>query len=96
MVGWFVEKFLASEYFNPTSKQAYAEGTRYNYRKAADLLRARLGTGMLVDVDQEAVEVYSVQIAREHGPSAGDDQISMISNVWEYAKGFAEFKRRGV
>jgi hypothetical protein len=75
-VGWFVEKFLASEYFNPASKQAYAEGTRYNYRKAADLLRARLGTGMLVDLDQEAVEVYSAQRA---GPVNLNSAISGVS-----------------
>jgi integrase len=94
-LGWFIEKYLASEYFNPESKKAYAEGTRYNYRKHLDLLKARLGTGMLVDIDQEAVEVYTAQIAREHGDSAGDDQIAMISNVWEHAKGFIEFKRKG-
>jgi integrase len=94
-LGWFVEKFLASDAFNPASKNAYAEGTRYNYRKHLDLLKARLGGGLLVDLDQEAVEVYSAEVAREHGNSAGDDQISMISNLWEFAKGFREFKRNG-
>jgi integrase len=94
-LGWFVEKYLASNYFNPAHKDAYAEGTRYNYRKHLDLLKARLGGGMLVDLDQEAVEVYSAEVAREHGPSAGDDQIAMVSNVWEHAKGFKEFKRKG-
>jgi integrase len=94
-LGWFVEKYLASEVFNPASKQAFAEGTRYNYRKHLDLLKARLGGGILADLDQEAVEVYSAEIAREHGPSAGDDQIAMISNLWEFAKGFREFKRHG-
>jgi integrase len=94
-LGWFVEKYLASDVFNPASKQAYAEGTCYNYRKHLDLLKARLGSGILVDLDQEAVEVYSAEIAREHGPSAGDDQIAMISNLWECAKGFREFKRNG-
>jgi integrase len=49
----------------------------------------------LVDLDQEAVEVFSAEIARKHGPSAGDDQIMMISNVWEHAKGYVEFKRKG-
>jgi integrase len=58
-------------------------------------LKARLGGGVLVDLDQEAVEVYSAEVAREHGDSAGDDQIAMISNVWEHAKGFKEFKRGG-
>jgi integrase len=94
-LGWFVEKYLASDVFNPASKQAFADGTRYNYRKHLDLLKARLGGGILADTDQEAVEVYSGEIAREHGPSAGDDQIAMISNLWEFAKGFREFKRHG-
>jgi integrase len=94
-LGWFVEKYLASDVFNPASKQAFAEGTRYNYRKHLDLLKARLGGGVLADLDQEAVEVYSAEVAREHGPSAGDDQIAMVSNLWEFAKGFHEFKRRG-
>jgi integrase len=94
-LGFFIEKYLASDYFNPESKKAYAQGTRYNYRKHLDLLKARLGGGALVDLDQEAVEVYSAQIAREHGDSAGDDQIAMISNLWKFAKKFPEFKRRG-
>ena len=94
-LGWFAEKFLASKFFDPAHKDAYAEGTRYNYRKALDLLKARLGSGFLVDLDQEAVEVYSAEVAREHGDSAGDDQISMVSNLWEFAKGFKEFKRKG-
>ena len=89
-LGWFVEKYLASDCF-----KAYAEGTRYNYRKHLDLLKARLGGGTLADLDQEAAEVYSAEVAREHGPSAGDDQIAMISNLWEFAKGFKEFKRKG-
>jgi integrase len=94
-LGWFIEKYLESDYFDPESKKAYADGTRYNYRKHLDLLKARLGCGVLADLDQEAVEVYTAQIAREHGNSAGDDQIAMISNVWEHAKGFPEFKRKG-
>jgi integrase len=94
-LGWFIEKYLASDFFDSASKKAYADGTRYNYRKHLDLLKARLGGGILVDLDQEAVEVYSAEVAREHGDSADDDQIAMISNVWEHAKGFKEFKRGG-
>jgi integrase len=94
-LGWFVEKYLESKYFDCDHQDAFAEGTRYNYRKHIELLKKRLGRGRLVDLDQEAVEVYTAEIAREHGPSAGDDQISMISNLWEFAKGFQEFKRKG-
>jgi integrase len=62
-----------------------------------DLLKARLGRGNFVDLDQEAVEIFTAQIASEHGNSAADDQIAMISNVWKFAaKKFpAEFKRKG-
>lgn len=94
-LGWFADKFLASKYFDPDHKDCYAEGTCYNYRKTIKLLKKRLGGGMLVDLDQEAVEVYSAEVAREHGDSAGDDQTSMISNLWEFAKGFQEFRRKG-
>jgi len=91
-LGFFIEKFLASEQF-----AAYADGTRYNYRKHLDLLKMRLGVGVFVDLDQEAVEIFTAQIASEHGNSAADDQIAMISNLWQFAaKKFpAEFKRKG-
>ena len=45
-LGWFVERYLASDVFDSASKKAYAAGTRYNYRKALDLLKARLGGGI--------------------------------------------------
>jgi integrase len=94
-LGWFIEQYLASKYFDAAHNDAFADGTRYNYRKHLELLKKRLGTGNLVHLDQESVEVYSAEVARDHGPSAGDDQIAMISNLWNFAKGFKEFKRKG-
>jgi hypothetical protein len=35
-LGWFVEKYLASNVFNADHKDAFAQGTRYNYRKGVD------------------------------------------------------------
>ena len=95
-LGWFGEKFLASDKFNPESRKAYAAGTRYNYEKTLRLLMKRLGTGKLHDVDQRTVEVHSGEVAREHGDSAADDQISMISNLWKFEvkNSFLEFKRK--
>jgi integrase len=94
-LGWFGQKYLASDVFNPESKKAFSAGTRYNYEKTLGLTMKRLGGGMLHDIDQEVVEVFSAEVAREHGDSAGDDQIAMISNLWKFAKGFPEFKRKG-
>lgn len=97
MLGWFVTRYLASSYFEAGHRDCYAEGTRYNYRKALDLLKARLGRGLFVDLDQEAVEVHCAEVADEHGDSAADDQIAMVSNLWKFAaKKFpADFKRKG-
>lgn len=94
-LGWFAENFLASKYFDTDHKDAYAEGTRYNYRKTLDLLKARLGGGLLVDLDQEAVEIYSAEVAREHGDSAGDDQISMISTCGSSPRALRSSSARG-
>lgn len=94
-LGWFIERYLASSKFDPNNKKAFAEGTRYNYRKALDLMKARIGVGMLADLDSEALDVYTASIERAHGASVADQQTNLISNLWEFAKGFKEFKRRG-
>lgn len=43
------------------------------------------------------LEVHSAQVAREHGNSAADDQIAMVSNLWQFAaQKFPDvFKRKG-
>jgi|RhiMetdeSRZDD1v2_1073273.scaffolds.fasta_scaffold183921_5 integrase len=94
-LGWFIERYLASSKFDPANKKCFAKGTRYNYRKALDLMKARIGAGLLADLDSEALDVYSAGIEREHGASVADQQINLISNLWEFAKGFKEFKRKG-
>lgn len=93
-LGWFIERYFASSKFDPKNKRCFAKGTRYNYRKALDLMRARIGAGMLVDLDSEALDIYSAGVEREHGASVADQQVNLISNLWEFAKDFNEFKRR--
>jgi integrase len=95
-LGWFIERYLASSKFDPNSRHGFANGTCYNYRKALDLMRShKIARGMLAHLDSEALDVYSGSIEREHGASVADQQIDLISNLWEFAKGFAEFKRKG-
>lgn len=92
MVGRFIIEYRS----HPRSPyQGLSERTKYNYGKAFDLMRARVGTGLLADFDEEAVEVYTAEIARECGPTTADLHRSLLSNLWEYAKGFREFKRNG-
>jgi len=91
-IGWFVERYLKSRFFRP---DGFKPGTQKNYRKALDLLRVRLGAALLSDLDPESVDVYTAEIDREYAPSVADQQRSMISNLWDFAKGFKEFKRGG-
>jgi integrase len=91
-IGWFIECYLGSRHFKPGG---FAPGTQKNYRKGLDLLRSRLGVAFLVDLDPESIDVYSAEIDREYGASTADLQRALISNLWDFAKGFKEFKRGG-
>jgi integrase len=87
-IGWFIERYKASTKF-----QGLAKGTRYNYGFALDLMKTEIGGGLLHDMTPQGVDVYSAKIARERGGSVADQQINLISNLWDFAKGFSEFKR---
>jgi integrase len=87
-IGRFVNLYIASDTFAKLSK-----GTRYNYKLALRLLKTELGHCLLSDLSPQAVDVYSARIARTKGGSVADQQINLLSNLWEFAKGFAEFKR---
>jgi Phage integrase family len=87
-IGWFIERYKASKVFLGLSK-----GTRYNYGFALDLMKTKLGGGLLQDMTPQAVDVYSAAIDRSHGGSVADQQINLISNLWDFAKDFKEFKR---
>lgn len=89
-IGWLIERYKVSDKF-----RAYSKGTRENYGFALDLLKKEFGTALMHDVTPEHVDVYSARIARQKGGSVADQQINLISNLWEFAKGFPEFKRKG-
>lgn len=89
-IGWLIERFKTSDKW-----LGYSDGTRNNYGYAFDLLKKEFGTARLHDVTPEHVDVYSARIARAKGGAVADQQINLISNLWEFAKGFPEFKRKG-
>jgi hypothetical protein len=96
-IGRFIELYLLSDAFTkPRGQGGLAEGSKINYRKALDLTKKKLGTGLLTDVDEEAVEVFMAEVKRErNSASAADLQCSLLSNLWEFAKGYKEFQRKG-
>jgi integrase len=89
-IGWLIDRYKQSETW-----RGFADGTRSNYGFALDLLKKEFGTALLHDVTPEHVDVYSARIARQKGGAVADQQTNLLSNLWEFAKGFAEFKRKG-
>lgn len=89
-IGWLIDKYKASREYAELS-----DGTRANYGPALLLMKKEIGTGYLHDMTGEHVDLYSAKIDREKGGSVADQQIGLISNLWEFAKGFPEFKRKG-
>ncbi|MCP3444187.1 tyrosine-type recombinase/integrase [Bradyrhizobium sp. CCGUVB14] len=87
-VGWFIDKYKTSEF----GLLKLSSGTQYNYGFALDVMKKKLGTGMLHDFNQRSVDIYTSEIADQHGGAAADQQRSLITNLWRFAKRFAEFK----
>jgi len=87
-IGWFIDLYRKSNKFAGLSN-----GTRYNYGLALDFMKKEIGVAMLHDLTPQNVDVYSGRVARERGGSFADVQIGLITNLWEFAKGFSEFKR---
>ena len=89
-IGWVVEQWLKSRAF-----AAYARNTQLGYRLGLDILRERLGAGLLADLDADNVDIYSAKIANERGTSIADLQVTLISQLWQFARTLPEFKRSG-
>lgn len=89
-ISWFVERYLVSREYGD-----FAAMTQVNYRAHLDVIRADIGAVPLHDVDTENLDFYIAGVYRQRGASAADQHLRLISNLWEFAKGFAEFKRKG-
>ena len=70
-IGWFIEKFLASDYFvgRDGRKPRYSLGTQLNYRPALETIRIKLGPALLADLTPDNVDVYLAKVQREHTPA---------------------------
>lgn len=86
--GWCIDKYKTSEF----GLLKLAAGTQYNYRFALDLMKKEIGTGMLHDLNQRHVDLYCSRIADQKGGSVADQQRSLITNLWKFAKRYADFK----
>jgi len=100
-VAYFIRKFLASEFFVSHHGKApkYASGTIINYkavleRMALDALPGQkepIGNGMLIDFTQKKALSYLHKIGEHYRPAQARTQLSLLSNLWEFAMRFDEF-----
>jgi integrase len=96
-IGWFVERYLASEWFvgRDSRKPKFSAGTQLNYRPVLESIRRTLGPALLADLTPDNVDVYLAKVMREHSPAVALAHKTLLSNLWKFARGFAEFKRNG-
>ena len=96
-IGWFVEKYLASDYFvgRDGREPKFSAGTQLNYRPVLESIRSTLGAARLTDLTPDNVDIYLAKVQREHSPSVAMRHKVLLSNLWKFARGFAEFKRNG-
>jgi integrase len=87
-IAWFIIRYLDSDKF-----KRLAPKTQSGYRSYLEVMRDIIGPGLLHAMSPERVDVYSARIMRAHGNSVADAHVSLIGNLWEFAKGFVEFKR---
>jgi integrase len=66
-----------------------------NYRPVLEAIRSKLGPARLADLTPDNVDVYLARIQREHTPAVAMLHKVLLSNLWKFARGFAEFKRNG-
>ncbi|MET4372571.1 integrase [Bradyrhizobium sp. LB12.1] len=87
-VGWFIDKYKVSDF----GMLKLSAGTQYNYGLALDLMKKEIGTGVLHDLNQRYVDLYTSRIADQKGGAVADQQRSLITNLWKFAKRHPEFK----
>jgi integrase len=100
-IGWFTERWLASDFFASPDKinateRPFRAGTQHNYRLGLNLLRAN---GMLdvplLDLNPRTANLYIQKVKRERGGSAAGLQKNLLANIWKFATTLAEFDSEG-
>jgi integrase len=89
-LGHAIDKYLASTRFakRPAS-------TQYVYRQILRQLRERLGAGRLADLDTDAVDIHTEQVAKDQGDSVADRHLRMLSLIWQEVRKYPEFRIKG-
>jgi integrase len=92
-IGWFIDKYMDPKQSPQWRK--FAKMTRYNYGRALLIMKGSdIGPAQLADIKAETLNVYLAEQARE-STSRADQYKFLLSNLWDFAKGFPIFKPHG-
>ena len=89
-LGAAIERYLDSAAFDRLATSSKAQ-----YLQTLKQLRARLGAGRLADLDPDAVDIYTDQLAKECGTSVADRHMRLLSKIWQVCRKFPEFNLKG-
>jgi integrase len=85
-IGAAIAVYLASTKFTGLRPSTKAIVSRH-----CEALHDRLGTARLRDLDVDAVDIYSEQIARKQGASVADRHVHVLSSIWKAARKHPQF-----
>jgi integrase len=84
-----------TRYKTSTAYAAKKTATKYCYEKSLTVLGDSLGDGLLCDLDTDAIDIHTEDIAKQFGYSVADRQVRLISSVWQACKKYPEFGIKG-
>jgi integrase len=85
-----IDKFIAS-----TSFLNCSASTQRQYRRTLEQLGRRLGAGRLSDIDTDAVDIHTEQVAKKSGTSVADRHLRVLSLIWKTCRKYPEFEIKG-
>jgi integrase len=88
-IGWLIGEYLASPGFLKK-----AATTQACYRRDLDRIRAHdIAHGLLHDMTPQRVDVFSGKMLTAYGAATADAMVTLISNLWNFARVYECFKR---
>lgn len=89
-IGKGIEKYRASN--TPKGFLRKKPKTKRSYGFALDIMRDRIGSVLLRDMDINRVDRYTESLANEFGDATADLHRALLSLVWQTCRKFPEFK----
>jgi integrase len=89
-IGAAIKRYLGSAEFGDLRRSS-----QNKYNLSLSLMRDMIGTAKLADLDIDAVDIYSDQLARERGHGIAHLHVALLANIWRVCRKYPEFGIKG-